>query len=229
MKNGKKREVEIKLEVASAAAARGTMRKLGARDLGRVHEMNTIYDTPQDTLRKRGQLLRVRVATTKGGKKWGVLTRKGPSLRSVQPAGRQIRRPQSGLTVPRELYKEREEREVMLAGSRIAAQGRKLRAAGFGPVFRYEKHRTSYRLPAKVAWARRLVIELDETPAGTYWELEGPRRAIDRAARLLGYSRTDYITKSYVALWSEFCRRQGMRRGDMLFRRLRRRQRGRKK
>jgi adenylate cyclase class IV len=205
MKNGKKREVEIKLAVKNVAAARRAMADLKARDSGPVHEMNTIYDTPQNTLRKRGQLLRVRVVTTAQGKRWGVLTRKGPSIRTVERP-----RAQAGLPVPREIYKVRIENEMHMSQRQMTAEAGRLAAEGFAPAFRYEKYRTSYRLPVKVAWARRLVIELD-----------GPRRAIDRAARLLGYARAEYITKSYVALWSEYCRRHGMRGGDMLFRRVR--------
>jgi hypothetical protein len=79
-----------------------------------------------------------------------------------------------------------------------------------------------------MAWARKLLIELDETPAGAFLELEGPRRAIDHAARLLGYSRGDYLTKSYVALWGEHCRRSSLPWGDMLFPRAKRRAKRRK-
>ena len=215
---GKQREIEVKLAVADVSAARRAIAALGASASGggRVHEMNTIYDTPNDTLRKRGHLLRLRVIRTErgrparklAGRRWGVLTHKGPSLREPQARG----------AAPRgSRYKERIESEVLVASARIAGQERMLRAAGFAPAFRYEKHRTSFRLPERIKWARKLMIELDETPAGAFLELEGPRRAIDRAARLLGYSMADYITRSYVALWSEHCRRGGLPWGDMLF------------
>jgi len=42
--------------------------------------------------------------------------------------------------------------------------------------FRYEKYRTTFRLPDSNAWANGLLIELDETPIGTFVELEGPPR-----------------------------------------------------
>jgi len=60
---------------------------------------------------------------------------------------------------------------------------------------------------------------LDETPIGTYLELEGPGRWIDRTARQLGYRPEDYITQSYVALLVERCRRRGRVPGNMIFRR----------
>jgi hypothetical protein len=60
-------------------------------------------------------------------------------------------------------------------------------------------------------------VELDETPIGEFLELEGPPSAIDRMAKLLGYSRSDYITKSYLALYLAQCRKKGLVAGDMLF------------
>jgi hypothetical protein len=60
---------------------------------------------------------------------------------------------------------------------------------------------------------------LDETPIGNFVELEGPRRTIDRAAALLGRSRSDYLTGSYASLYRQFCRRQGRPFGEMLFHR----------
>ena len=80
-------------------------------------------------------------------------------------------------------------------------------------MFRYEKIRTSYR----ISGARGVHLDLDETPCGVFVELEGPRRAIDRLARRLGYRPEDYITLSYAALHFEDCRRRGVRAGDMVF------------
>jgi adenylate cyclase class 2 len=83
--------------------------------------------------------------------------------------------------------------------------------------FRYEKYRTTYKVDKSQRWAEGLLIELDETPVGTFVELEGPGEAIDRAARELGFSRRDYITKSYLAVYVEECRRQGQEPRNMLF------------
>jgi len=211
------REIEVKLAVADVRVAKRKIAALRAREVGRVYEMNTLYDTPKDTLRKRGHLLRLR-EIRQGSERWGVLTHKGPSIKGAQPGAPRIRSGQ--VAAPRVLYKERVESEALVESPR--RQERSLRAMGLRPVFRYEKRRTSYRLPRGEKWAGRLLIELDETPAGNFWELEGPRRAIDRAARLLGYSRADYITMSYSAVWSEYSRRNGIPWGDMLFKRARR-------
>ena len=80
-----------------------------------------------------------------------------------------------------------------------------LQALGLRPVFRYEKFRTTYAFPG----IRGLKIELDETPVGVYLELEGPVTAIDRGARLLGYTRQEYLKETYGSLYLADCRRRG--------------------
>jgi hypothetical protein len=80
-------------------------------------------------------------------------------------------------------------------------------------VFRYEKFRTTYAFPG----IRGLKIELDETPVGVYLELEGSVAAIDRGARLLGYTRPEYLKETYGSLYLADCRRRGRKPGDMLF------------
>src|SRR5205807_9717836 len=112
-------------------------------------------------------------------------------------------------------YKVRDEIEVELAESGNLA--RIFEGLGMSGWFRYEKYRTTFRLPASKAWAKGLLIELDQTPIGTYVELEGPGGAIDRAATELGYSKGDYVLKSYLTLYLEECRRKGVEPVHMLF------------
>jgi adenylate cyclase class 2 len=81
-----------------------------------------------------------------------------------------------------------------------------LGALGFSPAFRYQKYREAF------AW-RDAEIVVDETPVGTFVEVEGPLATIHAAARALGLGPSDYITDSYVAL---FVAAGG--RGDMVFR-----------
>jgi len=81
----------------------------------------------------------------------------------------------------------------------------------------YEKYRTTLKLPPSAKWARDLLIEVDKTPVGKFVELEGPAEAIDRAAAELGYSRKDYIVKSYLAIYLEECRKRGESPKDMVF------------
>jgi len=80
-----------------------------------------------------------------------------------------------------------------------------LRALGFRPVFRYQKYRECY------AW-RDVEIVVDETPVGTYLEVEGPLATIHAAAEALGFRRDDYVADSYVALF-----RAAGGSGDMVF------------
>ena len=70
---------------------------------------------------------------------------------------------------------------------------------GLRPCFRYEKYRSTYRLPGLPG----LIVEVDETPIGDFLELEGSPMEIDCGAALLGFSPADYITKSYGALFVE--------------------------
>ncbi len=193
-----RKEVEVKLRVADLAALRRRLARLGARPAprGRVHEMNILFDTPQGGLAKHGQLLRVRVEKSSrkagAGNSRAVLTYKGPAEPAPSSAGSGRR------------YKVREELEVGVAEPQQL--GAILEALGLRGCFRYEKFRTRYRLSR----LPDLLVELDETPIGVFVELEGPPPAIDRAAKLLGYGPADYITKSYLALYLDQRRRQGV-------------------
>lgn len=69
-----------------------------------------------------------------------------------------------------------------------------LRALGFAPTFRYEKYRAKWSDGTGHA-------VIDETPIGTFGELEGPARWIDRTARALGIQPGDYITQTYADLF----------------------------
>jgi adenylate cyclase class 2 len=83
--------------------------------------------------------------------------------------------------------------------------------------FRYEKYRTPYQLPGRLKWAKGLLIDFDETPIGTFVELEGPGPAIDQAALQLGFSTRDYVTKNYLVLYLDDCKGQNLPPSHMLF------------
>ena len=91
-------------------------------------------------------------------------------------------------------FKVREEFETEVRNGK--EMKRILAALGFREAFAYRKHRT---------WLRttRLAVTLDETAVGAYIELEGERHEITRFARSLGYKRTEFITRSYVAMIAE--------------------------
>jgi adenylate cyclase, class 2 len=122
-----------------------------------------------------------------------------------------LRRASGGATItfkgPRRVVegaKRRIEIETEVADPDAAAA--LLEALGFRRVFRYEKHREIY------AW-REVVLSLDETPIGTFLEIEGPLAAIHAAAEALGVSQSDYVAESYVDLFLE-----GGGQGDLVFR-----------
>jgi adenylate cyclase, class 2 len=200
------KEREIKLRIEDLQALRRLLRKLGAQVVKRrVHERNTLFDTPKATLAERDHLLRIRTETPVGratGGSRSVLTFKRPV---AKPRG-------SGKS---EAHKVREEIELGIADHK--ALERIFEGLGMRRWFQYEKFRTTFRLPASNAWAKRLLIELDATPIGIFLELEGPATAIDRAAHSLGFAKRDYIVANYMVLYREYCRRRGEKPRDMLF------------
>jgi adenylate cyclase, class 2 len=107
-------------------------------------------------------------------------------------------------------YKSREELETECADS--DSMSRILVSLGFTPAFRYEKYRTEY-----AKFGQPGAAMLDETPIGNYLELEGPPRWIDRTARALGFSSTDYVTASYGKLYLEYCQASGIQPTHMVF------------
>ena len=202
-----RKEIEIKIRVPDVAAIRRRLKRLRAREISpRTHESNILYDTPRQDLRRRGRLIRIRIEQPasaiwkrRANENAAILTYKGP-VPSSSNARKSNRH-----------FKVRDEAEVSVGGANELAVI--LRALGLHPAFRYEKFRTTYALPG----IRALKIELDETPVGIYLELEGSVAAIDRAARVLGYVRKDYLTDTYGSLYLAACRRQGRKPGNMLF------------
>jgi adenylate cyclase class 2 len=185
-----RREIEIKLPVHDARALRRRLTELGFhRASRRYFERNALFDFPGRTLRKKGSLLRLR---TEPGH--SLLTFKGPRIGS----GR---------------FKERAEIETRL---RDAAEVEGiLGSLGLEVAFRYEKYRTLYRRKTDPAHAE---AAFDETPIGTYLEIEGPKRWIDEVARGLGYAKREYITASYGRLYLGWCKAHRQPAGDMIFR-----------
>ena len=146
----KGREVEIKLAVSGAAEARRMLRAGGFR----VSKRRVLEkNTVFDT---SSQTLRksARLLRVREIGKTAKLTYKGP--------------PDNGK------HKSREELELDLSDARTI--GSIFDRLAYHPAFRYEKFRTTYGLPGM----KILKVELDETPIGTFVELEGPVPMIDR-------------------------------------------------
>jgi len=87
---------------------------------------------------------------------------------------------------------------------------RMLEELGFRAWFRYEKYREEFQLPDTI-------VALDETPIGTFVELEGTEAGIDAAARALGRKPDDYVVDSYRTLYERHCQQRGVPATDMVF------------
>jgi adenylate cyclase, class 2 len=85
-----------------------------------------------------------------------------------------------------------------------------LRALGYAPSFRYEKFRAE--------WADgQGHVVVDETPIGNFCEIEGPSRWIDVTAKRLGVTPSDYITKNYATLFSDWTQKTKSPAQEMTF------------
>ena len=197
-----KSEIEIKLRITNIPEILHKIKKLRAIPQARLQEQNILYDTPQSHLRRRKMLLRLRIETpanrnaaSNRGAERVILTAKAPP-----PRDQKTNRPR---------YKIRAEREQPVPQS-SHQYAKALVALGFRPAFRYDKFRTTFSLPA-------LQLDLDETPAGTYLELEGNPKAIDSVAKSLGFTRKAYLRATYWDLYASACRRRGTKPKNMLF------------
>ncbi len=174
-------ETELKFSIDDTAAFRLAVRRLAlSLRTERSFESNTLYDTPGRDLRAKRQLLRLRHYI-------GIclLTHK------------RVAADDNGDT----RYKTRIETETVVEdGDALAEVFAQL---GYQPVFRYEKFRTEWDSPE----GGHLV--LDETPIGTWAELEGEPAWIESMLGQLHVSRERVTTESYGALFLRWCEQTG--------------------
>jgi adenylate cyclase class 2 len=81
---------------------------------------------------------------------------------------------------------------------------------GYHVWFRYQKYREEFALDD-------VIVAVDETPVGTFIEIEGGDRGIAEMAIALGRTPSDYLLDSYRGLFCEHCRQMGLPLTDMLF------------
>ena len=117
-----------------------------------------------------------------------LLTFKGP----VQPAAMKLR----------------EEHETVIADGDVLC--RILEELGMHVWFRYQKYREEFA-------AADVTIAIDETPVGTFVEIEGSEEAIASTARALGRTPGDFILDSYRALFVKHRDALGLTGNDMIF------------
>jgi adenylate cyclase class 2 len=104
--------------------------------------------------------------------------------------------------------KAREEVETVVGRAEDAQQI--LAAIGFLLRFRYQKYREELALDG-------LVIAIDETPVGTFVELEGDEATIAGVAQRLGRGQSDYVLASYRSLFLEHRKATGGHGAHMVF------------
>jgi adenylate cyclase class 2 len=204
-------EIELKFPVSDLAKLQARLPGLGFHLVTpRTFEQNTLYDTPERTLRAAKQILRIR----QYGDLW-TLTHKRPADPSTDGDPARYGDPSS--------YKVRIETETHVEdGPTLGAVFERL---GYAPVFHYEKYRTEWSYstltidgplfadrtcPSEVfAAAPNGHLVIDETPIGDYAELEGPPEWIDRTLALLGVAASDCLTNSYGSLFLDWKQRSG--------------------
>ncbi len=81
---------------------------------------------------------------------------------------------------------------------------------GFEIVFRYEKYREEFAHDD-------VIVAIDETPVGTFVEIEGSDAGIMATAALLGRGPGDFVVDSYRALFVRACLESGVKPTDMVF------------
>jgi adenylate cyclase class 2 len=174
-------EIELKFPVPDVDHLQSRLPALGfLLETPRTFESNTLYDTPERGLRASRQILRLR----EYGDRWTVTHKRQPD--DENPAEAESSH-----------YKVRIETETTVADGTALAEI--FTRMGYSPMFRYEKYRTEWSQGAS-----HLVI--DETPIGTFAELEGPIDWIDRTLVRLGINLADCLTQSYGKLflaWKE--------------------------
>lgn len=102
----------------------------------------------------------------------------------------------------------REERETVVADGETMLCV--LERLGFHPWFRYQKYREEFG-------CENAIIAIDETPIGTFVEIEGGEAAIHGVAAALGRTPADYLVDSYRALYVKHCEASGVTPSHMVF------------
>jgi adenylate cyclase, class 2 len=179
-------EREIKLVFRDPEEAKAAVLASGATPLrGRRLQEDALLDTPDDHLRRKRSVLRVRMESGKA-----LLTFKGPVQDQAVP------------------MKLREELETVIGDGLLLL--RVLEELGYRVWFRYQKYREEFAY-------EDVTVAIDETPVGTYVEIEGSERGIRKMAGALARQPADYLTDSYRGLWLQHCERHGLSVTDMLF------------
>jgi adenylate cyclase class 2 len=102
----------------------------------------------------------------------------------------------------------REELETVVGDGLLLL--RVLEEVGFRVWFRYQKYREEFA-------HEDVIVAVDETPVGTFVEIEGSEDGIHQMATALARKPEDYVLDSYRGLFVKHCQRNGLPLTDMLF------------
>lgn len=102
----------------------------------------------------------------------------------------------------------REELETVVGDGLLLL--RVLEEVGFRVWFRYQKYREEFA-------HEDVIVAVDETPVGTFVEIEGSEEGIHQMATALARKPEDYVLDSYRGLFVKHCQRHGLPLTDMLF------------
>jgi adenylate cyclase, class 2 len=186
MKNS---EIELKFPVPDPEALQIRLPQLGFHLVTpRTFEHNTLYDTPNRDLRARRRILRLR--------QYG-------NLCTVTHK----RLPDEQVPVDTTRYKIRIETETTIGNREAMAEI--FQQLGYGPAFVYEKYRTEWSHSADPDSEITAHLVIDETPIGTYAELEGPTAWIDQTLVALHIDPSTCLTDSYGKLFLDWKQRTG--------------------
>ena len=170
-------ETELKVRVCreDLDRIRTRLRKFHSHCLSEGREeANLLFDFPDQRLKRSGCALRLR---TYGDEAF--LTFKGKILDNS-------------------VLKRREELEAPVGEP--GAMRDVLEALGLQLCFEYSKFRETHRLDVN---GQQILVCLDQTPVGTFVEIEGPEKEIQDLAKKFGWQPDSFIRKTYVELYQE--------------------------
>ena len=172
---GLETEVKVRIDQEDLDSIRARLTELGAsRRAPRQKEENWLFDFPDQDLRVAGCAVRLRIY----GKET-ILTFKG----KIQDDSR---------------FKKREELESSVGDpDKIRSI---LEHLGMNVCVKYTKFREIYQFPVD---KDHVDVCLDETPVGTFAEIEGPARQIETVAERLGWPPDSFVRRNYVEMYEE--------------------------
>lgn len=190
-------EVERKFLHADFQLLRARLAGLGAVCEGMHFESNLLFDTPEQSLWKRGDLLRLRIRQWPD-KKDCVLTFKSSKIPVPECPKNKIRSEWETRVSNADMTK-----EILLR-------------LGLAPCARYEKLREEWSLeipdlpPGDNIYKNIYKVDLDEVSFGKVCEVEGPLASLDRVVELLNLSDQESSTLSYHDLHRQWRKANGL-------------------